>query len=185
MPDQNDNSPSTGSALDTPPADTAFVPAASLEDAGVDFQPADETGGGDGGVDANEGGTAGFTLSRQSLKDNAQKLQSEAGDRARGYADQGKARAGEALGQISQLLTDAAGQVDEKVGAQYGQYARSAATQVQTFADQLNAKSVDELVEDVRALVRKSPAVAIGTAAAVGFAVARVLTAGLDQNDRA
>ena len=104
---------------------------------------------------------------------------------ARGYADEGKARAGEALGQVSQLLNDAATQVDEKIGAQYGQYARSAAGQVQTFADQLNAKSVDELVDDVRALVRKSPAVAIGAAAAVGFVVARVLSAGLDTTDRA
>jgi ElaB/YqjD/DUF883 family membrane-anchored ribosome-binding protein len=177
MPDQNDNLSPTGGTLDSPPAGTDFQPAPTLQDAGVDFEPAES-------ADAKDGGS-GFTLSRQSLKDNAQKLQAEAGTRARGYADEGKARAGEALGQVSQLLNDAAAQVDEKIGSQYGQYARSAAGQVQTFADQLNAKSVDELVDDVRALVRKSPAVAIGAAAAVGFVVARVLSAGLDTTDRA
>ena len=181
MPDQNDTFRPTNGSLDTPPAGTDFQPSTSLEDVGVTFEPAPAV---DAGSDQSSA-TSSFTLSRQSLKDNAQKLQAEAGDRARGFADEGKARAGEALGQVSQLLTDAAVQVDDKVGAQYGQYARSAATQVQTFADQLNAKSVDELVEDVRALVRKSPAVAIGAAAALGFAVARVLSAGLDQNDRA
>ena len=46
------------------------------------------------------------------------------------------------------------------------------------------SKSVDDLLDSARELVRKSPGVAIGAAAAVGFVVARLLTAGLDQRDR-
>ena len=44
-----------------------------------------------------------------------------------------------------------------------------------------DSASVDEIVEGVREFVRKSPAVAIGAAAALGFVVARLFTAGLDQ----
>ena len=79
------------------------------------------------------------------------------------------------------MLNDAAAQVDEKLGAQYGQYARVAADRVQGFSSAIDDKSVDDLIADARELVRKSPAVAVGVAAGVGFVVARLLTAGLDQ----
>lgn len=125
-----------------------------------------------------------FTGTKQTISDNVTKLKSEASDRARGFADEGKAKATGALDQLSQMLTDAAGQVDDKLGAQYGQYARSAASQVQGLSSSLNEKTVDDLLDDARELVRKSPAVAIGTAAAVGFVLARLLSAGLDQRDK-
>ena len=46
------------------------------------------------------------------------------------------------------------------------------------------AKDVDAIADDARALVRKSPGMVIGAAAAVGFVVARLLSAGLDQRDQ-
>lgn len=125
-----------------------------------------------------------FAATKQSLADNTAKFREQAGEKARGLADEGKARATDALGQLSQLLHDAAGQVDERLGEQYGQYARTAAGKVQDFSTSLDSKSVDELLDSARELVRKSPGVAIGAAAAVGFVVARLLTAGLDQRDR-
>ena len=78
------------------------------------------------------------------------------------------------------MLTDAAGQVDEKLGQQYGQYARSAADQVQGFAETVKGKDVEDLLEDARRFVRASPAAAIGVAAALGFAVARLVQAGVE-----
>jgi ElaB/YqjD/DUF883 family membrane-anchored ribosome-binding protein len=120
---------------------------------------------------------------RQTISDNVTKLKGEAGDRARTFADQGKAKATGALDQLVSMLNDAAGQVDEKLGAQYGQYARSAADQVQGFSSSLNDRTVEELLDDARGLVRKSPAAAIGVAAAVGFVAARLLSAGFDQRD--
>ena len=153
----------------TPSSDDALRPAAPLQ-----------TGGTEGGT--LEGGK--LAEARQALLDNTAKLRGDAGDKARGLAEDGKARAAGALDQLSQMLTDAAGQVDEKLGEQYGRYARSAADTVQGFSASINDKSVDDLIEDARVLVRKSPAVAIGAAAAIGFVVARLLTAGLDQRDR-
>lgn len=158
----------------SPPEGTEFTPAAPLKDAGVKF--AAET-------DRDEAGGA-IAGARQTILDNTAKLREQAGEKARGLVDEGKAKATDALGQLTQLLNDAAGQVDEKLGTQYGQYARSAADRVQGFSAQLDETDLDALLDNARELVRKSPAVAIGAAAAVGFVVARLLTAGLDQRDR-
>jgi ElaB/YqjD/DUF883 family membrane-anchored ribosome-binding protein len=95
-------------------------------------------------------------------------------------ADTGKERAVGGLDQLSQLITDAAGQVDEKLGSQYGEYARSAAGVVSGFSDQIKGKDVDQLLDEAREFVRKSPGVAVGVAAALGFAAARLVQSGID-----
>jgi ElaB/YqjD/DUF883 family membrane-anchored ribosome-binding protein len=152
----------------TPPAGTEFTPAMPLKDAGVEFDAAS-------GTDSTGG-------PRQALKQASGKLTAQAGDKARSFAEMGKERAGGALEQLAAMLEDAAGQVDGKLGAQYGQYARSAAEQVQGFSSAVKEKDVDQLLDDARALVRKSPAVAIGAAATLGFVLARLIQAGLDEN---
>ena len=101
-------------------------------------------------------------------------------DRVRTLADTGKGKAVEALGHASTLLDDAARQVDEKFGAQYGDYARTAASQINALSDGVRAKDIDELVGDARQFVRTRPGVAIGVAAAVGFVVARLVQSGID-----
>ena len=116
----------------------------------------------------------------QTIKDNVLKFANDAGDKAKGYAEDGKTKAGGALDELAKMLKDAAGTVDEKVGDQYGQYARSAADAVSNFSDSLKSKQIDDLIEDARVFVKKSPAVAIGTAAAIGFVLARLIKAGLD-----
>lgn len=171
MPDNDFSARPAGSAdLDTPPANASFQPAEPLKNAGVDFDPAK----------GDEGGSSRLAEAQQLVRDNTAKLQGQATDKARAYAEQGKAKAGDALGQLSKMLDDAAGQVDEKLGEPYGQYARQAAGQVSGFADALAAKDVDQIADDVREFVRKSPAAALGIAAALGFAVARIVQAGLD-----
>lgn len=123
----------------------------------------------------------------QLLKDSAAKLGKEAVDRAKTYAEDGKARAGGALDEIVKMINDAAGTVDEKLGEQYGQYARTAADKVADFSEGLKAKELDDLIEDARGFVQKSPAIAIGTAAALGFVLVRLIQAGLasDQDGKA
>ena len=120
------------------------------------------------------------TSPTQALKDSAAKLTTEATDRARSYAEDGKARAGGALDELARMVSDAATQVDEKVGPQYGQYARTAAETITGFSDQIKAKELDELIEDARGFVSKSPAIAIGAAAALGFVLARLVKSGLE-----
>ena len=176
----------------TPPGGTSFQPAVPLKDQGVEFEPAlgsagasatgANFGGGMGGeTGSSSGGGAGM---RQQLTDGAGKLQGQAGDKARQFADMGKDRAAGLLEQLATMLTDAAGQVDGKLGAQYGTYARSAADTVQGFSQQVRDQDLDQLIDQGRELVRKSPAVAIGAAAAVGFVIARLVQSGIDAERR-
>jgi ElaB/YqjD/DUF883 family membrane-anchored ribosome-binding protein len=109
----------------------------------------------------------------------------DATGKARAYAEDGKARVGGVLDELSKMMGDAAGTVDEKVGAQYGNYARSAADAVSGFSESLKSKNVDDIVADARDFVKKSPAIAIGTAAALGFVLMRLIKSGLDNDDRA
>ncbi len=62
----------------------------------------------------------------------------------------------------------------------YGDYAHRASGAVSGFADNVRDKDVDDLIDDTREFVRKSPAVAIGIAAVVGFALVRLIKTGLD-----
>ena len=118
------------------------------------------------------------------LKDGAQRLQQQAGVKVRAYAMDGKAKAGGALDEFSRLMNEAATSVDGSLGEQYGDYARSAAKSLSGFSDQLKAKDLDELLDDLRNFARKSPAVAVGTAAAIGFVLARLVKSGVEPADR-
>ena len=119
---------------------------------------------------------------RQLVKDGAAKYGGQAGDRLRAFADDGKARATGALDELAKAIEDAAGTIDDKVGAQFGGYARTASGAVSDFSQKLGAKEVDELLDEAREFVKRSPGVAIGAAAALGFVLARVLRSGVDAN---
>ncbi|WP_089413590.1 hypothetical protein [Sphingomonas sp. Sph1(2015)] len=123
---------------------------------------------------------AGLADAKHQVKEGATKFQQQAVDKIQALAGDGKAKAGSALDQVAQLLNDAAGQVDEKLGNQYGQYARSAADTVTSLSGAIKDKDVEELLDDARAFVTKSPAVAIGIAAALGFALARIVQSGVE-----
>jgi ElaB/YqjD/DUF883 family membrane-anchored ribosome-binding protein len=103
-----------------------------------------------------------------------------AGERAREFTVQGKDKTTETLDSVATLISDAAGAIDEKLGAQYAGYVRKAADAVTGVSDTLKQKDADQLFEDAKGLIRSSPAIAIAAAAAVGFVVARVVKAGFD-----
>jgi ElaB/YqjD/DUF883 family membrane-anchored ribosome-binding protein len=98
----------------------------------------------------------------------------EAKTKASELAQEGKARATEALSGLGKLVGDNAPAIEERLGAQYGDYARSASQSLQSTAAKLEQKSVEQLGEDARELVRKSPAAAVGLAALAGFLLARI-----------
>lgn len=167
---ENDLKPITDGDITPPPAETDFTPAEPLKTAGVEFDADDSATAGGNKVDQ----------AKQTVKDYSSKYGAQATDRIRTLADTGKERAVGGLDQLSQMIQDAAGQVDDKLGAQYGEYARSAAGAVSNFSAQLKGKDVDQLLDEAREFVRKSPGVAVGVAAALGFAVARIVQSGLD-----
>ena len=92
---------------------------------------------------------------------------------------QGLERASETLANVSRMVGDTADGIDERLGQEYGDYARKAATALERTATSLGTKDPDELIEDTRTFVRNSPGVALAGAAVVGFVVARLLKSGL------
>jgi ElaB/YqjD/DUF883 family membrane-anchored ribosome-binding protein len=116
----------------------------------------------------------------RSWRDQADDLASQAKDAARSGAASAKNMTGDALHGLSKLIADTAETVDSKLGPQYGDYARKAAEAVSGAAKSLDEKDIDQLAEDARNFVRKSPAVAIGAAAVVGFVLMRLMRGSKD-----
>ena len=126
---------------------------------------------------------AGATKAAATSTNTAGDFKDRALTKAKSAASKGKERTGNAIENLSKMIEDSARTIDNNVGEKYGNYARSAADAVSSFAEKLNAKEIDEMVEDARGFVRKSPAVAIGAAAVVGFLVSRLIKSGMDDND--
>jgi ElaB/YqjD/DUF883 family membrane-anchored ribosome-binding protein len=80
------------------------------------------------------------------------------------------------LKELADLLTDNLPEGAEPVTRLVG----SATQSIDAIADALAEKSVEELVEDGRELVRAQPAAAVGVAIAVGFLAGRFLKAARD-----
>ncbi|MBT2133796.1 hypothetical protein KK137_05565 [Croceibacterium sp. LX-88] len=98
----------------------------------------------------------------------------EAKTKAAELANDGKKGASGALTSLSRLVADNAGTIEQNLGAKYGDYARTASQKLQETGQALDQKSLDQLGDDAREFVRKSPGVAIGIAAAAGFLLARL-----------
>lgn len=96
--------------------------------------------------------------------------------KGRDLANQGKGKVSEGLTALGQAVADSAHVVDEKLGARYGDYARTASRSLQDAATRLETKSVEELGEDARSFVRKSPGTAVGLAAVFGFLLSRLFS---------
>ena len=115
------------------------------------------------------------------IKSGTDKLSGQAADKARELVGQGLERGGEALANVSKMVGDTAASLDDRLGEEYGEYARRAASALEDAANRISAKDADELIEDTREFVRKSPGVALAGAAIIGFALVRLVKAGLDQ----
>ncbi|SCW91399.1 hypothetical protein SAMN02927924_04013 [Sphingobium faniae] len=109
-------------------------------------------------------------------------LKEQAGKTARSAAGMAKDQTGSAMQGLARLISETAGTVDAKLGPQYGDYARQAAESVASAAHSLDSKDVDQLMTEARDFVRKSPAVAIGAAAVVGFVLMRLAKGSSDDN---
>ena len=121
------------------------------------------------------------TRAVDTLRTSGEKLSGQAADKARGLVGQGLERGSEAIANVSKLIGDTAATLDERLGPQYGDYARKAASTLEDTANRLAAKDADELIDDTRGFVRKSPGVALAGAAVLGFALVRLVKSGLDQ----
>ena len=136
--------------------------------------------GGDAGTAGSPSGAASQAGIAGRLRAGSEKLTGQAADKARGLVSQGLERSAEALANVGKLVGDTAPGLEERLGPEFGDYARRAAETIESTANSIAAKDADELIDDTRNFVRKSPAVALAGAAIIGFAVARLIKTGLD-----
>lgn len=130
--------------------------------------------------DKDEGESKASGIAGQ-VREQISSLTSQAGDKARAYADDGKSKATDLLQTLAEIVADATGSVEDKLGGQYAGAGRKASEAIQSFASTLDERSVDDLVADARSFVQRSPAIAIGIAAVLGFAVARVVRSSVSE----
>ena len=123
-------------------------------------------------------GTSGGSWSEK-LRGGREQLSGQASEKVHGLVGQGLERSSEALSNVSRMIGDTAAGIDERLGAEYGDYARRAAEAIENAASSLAAKQPDELIDDARDFVRKSPGVALAGAAVIGFALTRLVKNGL------
>jgi ElaB/YqjD/DUF883 family membrane-anchored ribosome-binding protein len=112
-----------------------------------------------------------------------EQISSQAGEKARGLVSQGLERTSEALANVAKMVGDTAPGIEERLGSDYGDYARRAAGAIENAANTIASKDPDELIEDTRNFVRNSPGIALAGAAVVGFVVARLLKTGLARDE--
>lgn len=134
--------------------------------------PAD-TGG------ASGSGSAGSGKVIDKLRSGGEKLSGQAAGKARDFVGQGIERSAEALANVGRMVGESATSLDDKLGEDYGNYARRAADAIENAANTIASKDADELIDDTRNFVRKSPAVALAGAAVAGFVMARLIKTGL------
>lgn len=132
--------------------------------------------------DSSSGGSSSGGGVRGMLSTASTKAREQAGSKARSFVGQGLQTGGTTLTNLSQIVNETVSQIEEKLGPQYGEYARTASQTLDRYAQTLTNKDPDELAEDVRGFVRKSPGVALGAAAVVGFSLVRLLKAGIEEN---
>lgn len=130
---------------------------------------------------ATRSGSSGAIMDK--VRSGSDKLSEQAAGKARDFVGQGIERSAEALANVSKLVGDTASGLDERLGEEYGDYARRAAEALESTANRLASKDPDELIDDTRSFVRKSPGIALAGAAIVGFALARLVKSGFSSDD--
>lgn len=116
------------------------------------------------------------------IKAEAGELAGKAGGALKDAAATGKDMAADAMHGLAGAARDMAGKLDDGdpdgTAAKAAGYARKAADGIDKFSESLKGKELDEIAEDARRAVRDHPAIAVGAAAVIGFALARFLKSG-------
>lgn len=156
---------------------------ANVEDTSLVTEKKIPAPGGDAERDVTGSGSPDRGLAER-FRSGREQLSSQAGEKARGLVTQGLERTSEALANVARMVGDTAPGIEERLGAEYGDYARRAAGSIENVANTIASKDPDELIDDTRNFVRNSPGVALAGAAVVGFVVARLLKTGLAADNR-
>ncbi len=118
------------------------------------------------------------------VTDEVSALAGKAGSGAKSAATSGKGMAADAVHGLADAARQMAGKLEDgkpdSGNAKAAEYARKAADGMDRFSSSLRDREIEEIVDDARNAVRQNPAIAVGAAALIGFALARFLKGGRD-----
>jgi hypothetical protein len=120
---------------------------------------------------------------REEATSAARSLASEAREKIRSRLDEQVGSGAALMGEVANSVRVAADELDRNA-PRLASFARSAAGTIDTYADSVRDRSVDELLRAGTKFARKQPAVVFGVAALAGFALYRVFTAGTTNGSR-
>lgn len=112
------------------------------------------------------------------VPEKADELLEAARKRGRGLLDRQKNSAAQELGSVAGVMREAAQKFEEKEESGVSDYVQKAADYVDRISSTLQERDLGELVHEAEGALRKRPAVVLGVAAVVGFALGRFLRAG-------
>jgi hypothetical protein len=167
---------------DLPEGTDTIVPGASDTDTSDVTSSRSKRSGGSRSV-SRSSRSGGGNMVMDKIRSGGDKLSEQAAGKARDFVGQGIERSAEAIANVSKLVGDTASGLDDRLGEDYGNYARRAAEALENTANKLASKDPDELIGDTREFIRKSPGVALAGAAIAGFALARLVKSGLSRDE--
>ena len=112
------------------------------------------------------------------LRSDAKQLGNSAANRIHSEVDARKDTAVNQAKSVSSAIQRAAGEMDEGSPDWLKSALRQGAQKVQTFADTIEQKNSRELMRDAQDFARNNPGTFLAACAAAGFAAARILKAG-------
>lgn len=135
-------------------------------------KPSSQPDFGDGvseSVFGQDSGAGGATLRNQ-----ASSLRDQASDKLRSFADLGKDQVTNTLDGLVDAAREIADKFSDKAGP-FGSFAHQAVDTLEGWAGTVKDKSIEDLIDDGRDFVRRSPVAAVAISVAAGFALSRFL----------
>ena len=152
-------------------------------------QPPSQGGGTGSGIRSETQSTGTSSTPSQSttgaaaseLRDDAKQLGSTAANRLHSEVDARKGTAADQAKSVSSALERTAGELDEGAPEWLKSAFRQGAQQIQRFADTIEQKDSRQILGEVQSFARERPGTFLAACAAAGFAAARILKAGSEQ----
>ena len=110
----------------------------------------------------------------EAVGDHAEKIRANAGEKVRSIIDEGKVQITQTLDGLVDTARDLAAKLESVGVGPVASYAHQAADYVAGWSAAVNDKSLEDLVDDARSLVRTNPAIAVGLAVVGGFVLSRL-----------
>ncbi len=133
------------------------------------------TGSGSRGGEVTEQARQQTQQFAQQARQQASQLANRGSEQVKSQLDNQKHQASQRMVPVQSALRETAHQLRSQGQGPIAQYAERASDQVERFSGYLRETDVDQIIDEVRGVARRRPALFVGSAAALGFFATRFL----------